>query len=235
MIRLAAAALAVALTLSGCARQDTYPAAVADDLQDTVLQVTSHAAGGDLEAALTALDELEARLEKARADGRIPAERYEAIKAAITRARAELSERLTATGGTTAPIPDGGSDSAETGGDGGGGGGDGDSSEGDPAAPPAPTTPTEDTSETDGGEATPPAGSGEDDATGGSGEGDGSGDTPDGGDGGSGDGADGGGDDTDGGSGGGSEGGSGGDSGSQQGGTPQEGGDSTESTEEPTE
>lgn len=108
--RMAAAALAVTLALSGCAGQSAYPAAVADRLQDTVLQVTTYASSGNIDAALAALDELERRLEAAHASGQISDARYRDVQAAIERVRAQLEKEKAAAGGTPAP-----EDGSETG------------------------------------------------------------------------------------------------------------------------
>jgi hypothetical protein len=83
--------LAAALLLTGCAGDGArYPAATAGALQDQVLAVTQAAADGDLDAAVTRLEELIASTKDARARGNVTADREDSILAAIELVRGDL-------------------------------------------------------------------------------------------------------------------------------------------------
>ena len=113
--RIAALALAGTLALSGCATGNGYPEGVADQLQNTVMQVTSSAASGDLQAALTALDDLEQRTKDAHAAGDVPDAKYSEIMTAIAAVRAKLEAALQAQGNAPAPAASKGSSGGTSG------------------------------------------------------------------------------------------------------------------------
>jgi hypothetical protein len=82
---------ASALLVSGCASGGAqYPAATAAALQEQVLEVTKAAADGELETALTRLDELTAYTKNAKVRGTVTDERHDSILSAIELVRADL-------------------------------------------------------------------------------------------------------------------------------------------------
>jgi hypothetical protein len=92
MIRRAAlpGVLAVALVLAGCAPQPDLTDSAAQELQGQVLAVSTAAAGGSLEEALTALDAAEQELDAALAAEEVTPARYREIRDAIRLVRADL-------------------------------------------------------------------------------------------------------------------------------------------------
>ena len=105
---LAAIAVAVSLSLAGCAgRSSELEPQVTDRLQSAVLEVSQLAAEADYSAALVSLDEFEADLKDARARGAIPEERYESILAVIVLVRADLQAAIDAQApvATESPAP----------------------------------------------------------------------------------------------------------------------------------
>jgi hypothetical protein len=89
-IPVAAAAVALAIGLSGCAGGADYSTATARGLQRSVFDVASSAAGSDYSAALTRLSALE-RLNDADAEkGTIEPARHDAIARSIALVRADL-------------------------------------------------------------------------------------------------------------------------------------------------
>ncbi|GAA2077584.1 hypothetical protein GCM10009840_10400 [Pseudolysinimonas kribbensis] len=87
---MAAAAVALAIGLSGCAGNAGYSTATARGLQRSVFDVASSAAGSDYSAALTRLSALE-RLNDADAEkGTIEPARHDAIARSIALVRADL-------------------------------------------------------------------------------------------------------------------------------------------------
>ena len=93
----AAVAVAVSLSLTGCAGQQTdYGPEAADRLQAEVLEVSQLAAGADYTAAMVSLSELEVELKGARARGDVTDERYESVMAALALVRADLQAAIDA-------------------------------------------------------------------------------------------------------------------------------------------
>lgn len=96
--RLSVAASAVVLTigaLSGCTQPPPdISSAEAVKLQASVMAVTKAAAGGQIAAAISALDALQAKLQEAAAAGTVTANRYTRIKASIDLVRADLTAAL---------------------------------------------------------------------------------------------------------------------------------------------
>jgi hypothetical protein len=139
--------LAAALVLSGCAgASGGYPAATAEDLQNRVLAVTEAASEGELETALTRLDELAASATDALARGTVTEARHGSIVSAIELVRADLEALIQkkADDGEDAeepveePAPDAGTEGEDVGNSGsssensgGGNSGEGNSGEGD--------------------------------------------------------------------------------------------------------
>jgi|GEM_PF-4021406 len=93
---LRAAILAATLLLSGCAGAEApaYAPDAATSLQTQVLAVSDAAAGGDLDGALTRLNELEAMANDALADEKITPERHTAIVAAIALVRGDVQAAI---------------------------------------------------------------------------------------------------------------------------------------------
>ncbi|MFC5929038.1 hypothetical protein D6T64_03415 [Cryobacterium melibiosiphilum] len=100
----AATALIVLGTLSGCSNAPAaLEPATADRLQASVLDVTSAAAAGDYETALSLLSAVEADLRTSASAGQITAERSAEIQAAITVVNADLLAAVEAS--VPEPVP----------------------------------------------------------------------------------------------------------------------------------
>ncbi|TFD48873.1 hypothetical protein E3T55_12540 [Cryobacterium frigoriphilum] len=98
----AATALIVVGALSGCSNAPAaLESATADRLQSSVLDVTSAAATGDYETALSLLTAVEADLRTAASAGQVTAERSAEIQAAITAVNADLLAAVEA----SVPVP----------------------------------------------------------------------------------------------------------------------------------
>jgi hypothetical protein len=104
---LLAVALAATLVLSGCAGASgsAYPAAVRDQLQTTVLDITTAASQNDLQGALNHLNDLKNELQEARDSGDISEPRYNAVVAAIAVLEAKITAKMAAAGQTPTPQP----------------------------------------------------------------------------------------------------------------------------------
>ena len=100
-LRLGAAVVVVALALSGCASSPALTETAASELQQDVFAVTNAAKGGDVTAALAALDEATAELEAAYARGDVTKDRRDLIRAAIAAVRAKLEGTAQSTSGST--------------------------------------------------------------------------------------------------------------------------------------
>ncbi|MGC5172645.1 hypothetical protein ACLQ2Q_18565 [Microbacterium sp. DT81.1] len=88
---LLAAAAIVAGALTGCAPSSTdLSHAVAETMQQSVVSVAESAAAGDSPAALATLDQLQAQLDGALANGDVSPARAAAIQSAIDLVRADL-------------------------------------------------------------------------------------------------------------------------------------------------
>lgn len=99
-------ALAGTLLLGGCAsNQPTFDPAAAEDLQASVLAVSEASASGDLQGALTRLDELTVAVNDALARGAITPERHQAIVSAIDLVRADLAAAIEAAKPKPTPTP----------------------------------------------------------------------------------------------------------------------------------
>lgn len=102
----AATALIVLGALSGCSTAPpALEPATADRLQASVLDVTSAAATGDYETALSLLSAVEADLRTAASAGQITAERSAEIQAAITAVNSDLLAAVEASIPEPAPTP----------------------------------------------------------------------------------------------------------------------------------
>lgn len=109
----AASAVVLALSLSGCApQQPGYEQTVVERLQSQVLAVSTSSAGADYAAALVRLDELVVKLKDALAREQISQSRYESIAAAAALVRLDL-EAAIATQNPT-PSNNGGADTGKT-------------------------------------------------------------------------------------------------------------------------
>jgi predicted component of type VI protein secretion system len=98
-------AVAVVTALSGCAPSEpAIDSAVSSALQATVADVTQAAADGNPEAALAALDVLQAQLSEDTASGAISADRSAQIQASIDLVRADFIAALPEPSPT--PTPD---------------------------------------------------------------------------------------------------------------------------------
>ena len=106
--RLSIVASAAVLTigaLTGCTQPPPdISSAEAVKLQTSVMAVTKAAAGGQIAAAISALDALQAKLQEAAASGTVTANRYTRIKASIDLVRADLTAALPPTP-TPTPTP----------------------------------------------------------------------------------------------------------------------------------
>lgn len=87
---MAAAAVVLAVGLSGCAGGAGYPTATAHGLQHAVFDVASSAAGSDYAAALTRLSALEKLNDAGAEKGTIEPARHDAIARSIALVRADL-------------------------------------------------------------------------------------------------------------------------------------------------
>ncbi|ANF31977.1 hypothetical protein A0130_10115 [Leifsonia xyli] len=87
---LLAAALVLALGLTGCAGGESYSTQTASQLQHAVLDVATSSAGDDYAGALAKLTALEQLNDAAVKKGSISAARHDAIAASITAIRADL-------------------------------------------------------------------------------------------------------------------------------------------------
>ncbi|WP_166870548.1 hypothetical protein [Salinibacterium sp. ZJ450] len=104
--RLITLTLAGTLLLAGCAsNQPTFDPAAAEDLQAGVLSVSEASASGDLQGALTRLDELTVAVNDALARGAITPERHQAIVSAIDLVRADLAAAIEAAKPKPTPTP----------------------------------------------------------------------------------------------------------------------------------
>ncbi|MFE4950612.1 hypothetical protein ACFQ9V_10965 [Leifsonia sp. NPDC056665] len=88
---IAAAAVALALGLSGCAGGSTYSADTASTLQHGVLSVATAAEGKDYAGALTQLASLQQRNDAALKAGAIAADRHDAIAKSLAAVKADLT------------------------------------------------------------------------------------------------------------------------------------------------
>lgn len=99
-----AAVLAATLLLTGCAQAETgLERDTARQLQARVLEVTQASSQNKPEAALKALDGLEAELQAAKDSGRITEERHRSITTIVTAVRADLERALAAAKATPRP------------------------------------------------------------------------------------------------------------------------------------
>ena len=89
---IAAAAVALALGLSGCAGGSTYPADTASTLQHGVLAVATAAEAKDYAGALTQLASLQQRNDAALKAGAIAADRHDAIATSLATVKADLTQ-----------------------------------------------------------------------------------------------------------------------------------------------
>lgn len=97
------AVLAVSL-LTGCAQSETgLERDTARQLQARVLEVTQASSQNKPEAALKALDGLEAELQAAKDSGRITEERHRSIATVVTAVRADLERAVAAAKATPTP------------------------------------------------------------------------------------------------------------------------------------
>ena len=88
-------ALAVVLTISGCAQAETDVTAESSaHLQSLVVSVAETAATGDYSAAMAELDALQAALDAARGQGDVSDERAASIQVAIDVVRADLLQAV---------------------------------------------------------------------------------------------------------------------------------------------
>jgi len=106
-VTITAIALGLAL-LAGCTPAPTaLSEEVSSDMQSGVVAVADAAAAGDAVGALARLDELQQKLDAARASGDVSAERADAIQAAIDTVRTDLAPTPESTPEPTAePQPD---------------------------------------------------------------------------------------------------------------------------------
>lgn len=88
----AAAAVALALGLTGCAAGADYSTQTASTLQHGVLEVATAAQANDLAGAQTKLAALQKLNDAALADGRISSARHTAINTSITAVRGDLTQ-----------------------------------------------------------------------------------------------------------------------------------------------
>jgi hypothetical protein len=84
-------AIALSLSVGGCAQNSDLPDDVATTFQSQVMAVSTAAAGLDYATALTRLAELEVSLDDAVARGTITVERADAIRSALELVRADLA------------------------------------------------------------------------------------------------------------------------------------------------
>lgn len=89
---IAAAAVALALGLSGCAGGSTYSADTASTLQHGVLAVATAAEAKDYTGALTQLASLQQRNDAALKAGSIAADRHDAIAKSLATVKADLTQ-----------------------------------------------------------------------------------------------------------------------------------------------
>ncbi|MGH1526419.1 hypothetical protein ACRAWC_21315 [Leifsonia sp. L25] len=90
-IRMVAAALLLALGLTGCSSGETYSPQTSSQLQHAVLDVANTARANDYAGALTKLAALEQLNDAALKKGSISTARHDAIAASIATIRADLS------------------------------------------------------------------------------------------------------------------------------------------------
>ncbi|MEY9954262.1 hypothetical protein [Leifsonia sp. EB34] len=88
---IAAAGVALALGLTGCAGAPTYSAETASSLQHGVLSVATAANGKDYAGALTQLAAIQKRNDAALKAGTIAADRHDAIAKSIAVVQADLT------------------------------------------------------------------------------------------------------------------------------------------------
>ena len=89
---IAAAGVALALGLAGCAGGGTYAADTASTLQHGVLSVATAANGKDYAGALSQLASLQQRNDAALKAGTIASDRHDAIAKSIALVKADLTE-----------------------------------------------------------------------------------------------------------------------------------------------
>ncbi|WP_434318682.1 hypothetical protein [Leifsonia sp. P73] len=89
---IAAAGVALALGLTGCAGGGTYSADTASTLQHGVLSVATAASGKDYAGALTQLAALQQRNDAALKAGAIGADRHDAVAASLAAVKADLTQ-----------------------------------------------------------------------------------------------------------------------------------------------
>ncbi|MEN2736330.1 hypothetical protein ABCS02_00940 [Microbacterium sp. X-17] len=89
---IAAAGVALALGLTGCAGGGTYSADTASTLQHGVLSVATAASGKDYAGALTQLAALQQRNDAALKSGAIAPDRHDAIAASLAAVKADLTQ-----------------------------------------------------------------------------------------------------------------------------------------------
>jgi starvation-inducible outer membrane lipoprotein len=105
--RLRVGTILLALLLSGCAGSPpALEAETSSTMQDSVVAIAEAAAGGDLQGAAVQLDELEALLAEAQAEGTVSATRAQSIQTAIDVVRADLEAAVRTPEPTPEPTED---------------------------------------------------------------------------------------------------------------------------------